>query len=61
MKLTGNDSKAFVEALLHPDERQQAKLKEISKNIALKDIPNGYEANINDLDMSFFKGKNNDI
>lgn len=55
MKLTGNDAVDFLESMQHPDEKQQKKLKEISKNITLKDIPDGYEADINGLDMSFLK------
>lgn len=57
MKLIGKDSKVFVEALLHPDEHQQTKFKEISKNITLRNIPNGYEADVNGLDMSFLVGE----
>ena len=53
MKLTGNDAVRFIELMRYPDEKQQTKLKEISKNITLRDIPNGYEADIKNLDMSF--------
>lgn len=52
MKLTGNDAVGFLESMRHPDEKQQTKLKEISKNITLRNIPNGYEADVNDLDIS---------
>lgn len=55
MKLTGNDAVDFLESMQHPDEKQQEKLKEISKNITLRNIPDGYEADINGLDMSFLK------
>lgn len=55
MKLTGNDAVDFLELMRHPDEKQQTKLKEISKNITLRNIPDGYEADINGLDMSFLK------
>ena len=57
MKLTENDAVGFLEAMRHPDEKQQTKLKEISKNITLRDIPNGYEADIKNLDMSFLGEK----
>lgn len=57
MKLTGNDAVDFLESMRHPDEKQQEKLKEISENITLRDIPNGYEADVNGLDMSFLKVK----
>lgn len=53
MKLTENDVVGFLESMRHPDEKQQTKLKEISKNITLRNIPNGYEADIKNLDMSF--------
>lgn len=53
MKLTGNDAVGFLESMRHPDEKQQTKLKEISTNITLRNIPNGYEANIKNLDMFF--------
>lgn len=52
MKLTENDVVGFLESMRHPDEKQQTKLKEISKNITLRNIPNGYEADVNDLDIS---------
>lgn len=52
MKLTENDAVRFLESMRHPDEKQQTKLKEISKNITLRNIPNGYEADVNDLDIS---------
>lgn len=52
MKLTENDAVGFFESMRHPDEKQQTKLKEISKNITLRNIPNGYEADVNDLDIS---------
>lgn len=55
MKLTGNDAVDFLESMQHPDEKQQEKLKEISENITLRNIPDGYEADVNGLDMSFFK------
>ena len=35
MKLTENDAVGFLESMRHPDEKQQTKLKEISKNITL--------------------------
>ena len=57
MKLTGNDAVDFLESMRHPYEKQQEKLKEISENITLRDIPNGYEADVNGLDMSFLKVK----
>jgi hypothetical protein len=57
MKLTENDAVVFLESMRHPDEKQQTKLKEISKNITLRDIPNGYEADIKNLDMSFLGEK----
>lgn len=57
MKLTGSDAVGFLELLRHPDEKQQTKLKEISKNITLRDISNGYEADIKNLDMSFLGEK----
>lgn len=57
MKLTENDAVGFLESMRHPDEKQQTKLKEISKNITLRDIPNGYEADIKNLDMSFLGEK----
>lgn len=57
MKLTGNDAVDFLESMRHPDEKQQEKLKEISENITLRDIPNGYEVDVNGLDMSFLKVK----
>ena len=57
MKLTGNDALRFIELMRYPDEKQQTKLKEISKNITLRDIPNGYEADIKNLDMSFLGEK----
>lgn len=57
MKLTGNDTVNFLESMRHPDEKQQEKLKEISKNITLRNIPDGYEADINGLDMSFLVGE----
>ena len=57
MKLTENDAVGFLESMRHPDEKQQTKLKEISKNITLRNIPNGYEANIKNLDMSFLGEK----
>lgn len=57
MKLTGSDAVDFLESMQHPDEKQQTKLKEISKNITLRDIPNGYEADIKNLDMSFLGEK----
>jgi len=41
----------------HPDERQQEILSKIKSNIALRDIPNGYEADIKNLDMSFLGEK----
>ncbi len=52
MKLTENDAVGFLESMRHPDKKQQTKLKEISKNITLRNIPNGYEADVNDLDIS---------
>lgn len=55
MKLTENDAVDFLKSMRHPDEKQQTKLKEISKNITLRDIPNGYEADVNGLDMSFLE------
>ena len=61
MKLTGNDAVDFLELMQHPDEKQQEKLKEISKNITLRNIPDGYEADINGLDMSFLKERDNDV
>ena len=61
MKLTGNDAVDFLKSMRHPDEKQQTKLKEISENITLMDIPDGYEADINGLDMSFLKERDNDI
>lgn len=57
MTLTENDAVVFLESMRHPDEKQQTKLKEISKNITLRDIPNGYEADIKNLDMSFLGEK----
>lgn len=57
MTLTENDAVVFLESLQHPDEKQQTKLKEISKNITLRDISNGYEADIKNLDMSFLGEK----
>ena len=57
MKLTENDVVGFLELMRHPDEKQQTKLKEISKNITLRNIPNGYEADIKNLDMSFLGEK----
>lgn len=57
MKLTGNDAVDFLKSMRHPDKKQQEKLKEISKNITLRNIPDGYEANINGLNMSFLKVK----
>ena len=61
MKLTGNDAVDFLESMRHPDEKQQEKLKEISENITLRDISDGYEADVNGLDMSFLKERDNDI
>lgn len=57
MTLTENDAVVFLESMRHPDEKQQAKLKEISKNITLRNISNGYEADIKNLDMSFLSKK----
>ena len=57
MTITENDSVVFRESLRHPDEKQQTKLKEISKNITLRNISNGYEADIKNLDMSFLREK----
>lgn len=57
MTLTENDAVVFLESMRHPDEKQQTKLKEISKNITLRDISNGYEADIKNLDMSFLGEK----
>ncbi len=57
MTLTENDAVVFLESMRHPDEKQQAKLKEISKNITLRNISNGYEADIKNLDMSFLGEK----
>lgn len=57
MTLTENDAVVFLESLRHPDEKQQTKLKEISKNITLRNISNGYEADIKNLDMSFLREK----
>lgn len=57
MKLTENDAVGFLESMQYPDEKQQAKLKEISKNITLRNISNGYEADIKNLDMSFLREK----
>jgi hypothetical protein len=57
MKLTGSDAVDFLESMQHPDEKQQAKLKEISKNITLRNISNGYEADIKNLYMSFLGEK----
>lgn len=57
MKLTENDAVGFLESMQYPDEKQQTKLKEISKNITLRNIPNGYEADIKNLDMSFLGEK----
>lgn len=57
MKLTENDAVGLLESMRHPDEKQQTKLKEISKNITLRNIPNGYEADIKNLDMSFLGEK----
>jgi hypothetical protein len=57
MTLTENDAVVFLESMRHPDEKQQAKLKEISKNITLRNISNGYEADIKNLDMSFLREK----
>lgn len=61
MKLTGNDAVDFLESMQHPDEKQQEKLKEISENITLRDISDGYEADVNGLDMSFLKERDNEI
>ena len=57
MTLTENDAVVFLESMRHPDEKQQTKLKEISTNITLRNIPNGYEADIKNLDMSFLREK----
>ena len=57
MKLTGSNAVVFLEWMRHPDEKQQTKLKEISKNITLRNISNGYEADIKNLDMSFLREK----
>ncbi len=57
MKLTGSDAVDFFESMQHPDERQQEILSKIKSNIALRDIPNGYEADIKNLDMSFLGEK----
>lgn len=57
MKLTGSDAVDFFELMQHPDERQQEILSKIKSNIALRDIPNGYEADIKNLDMSFLREK----
>ena len=57
MKLTGSDAVDFLESMQHPDEKQQAKLKETSKNITLRNISNGYEADIKNLYMSFLGEK----
>ena len=57
MKLTGSDAVDFFESMQHPDERRQEILSKIKSNIALRDIPNGYEADIKNLDMSFLGEK----
>lgn len=57
MKLTGSDAVYFFELMQHPDERQHEILSKIKSNIALRDIPNGYEADIKNLDMSFLGEK----
>lgn len=57
MKLTGSDAVDFLKSMQHPDEKQQEILSKIKSNIALRDIPNGYEADIKNLDMSFLKEK----
>lgn len=57
MKLTGSDAVDFFELMQHPDERQQEILSKIKSNIALRDISNGYEADIKNLDMSFLREK----
>lgn len=57
MKLTGSNAVGFLKSMQHPDEKQQEILSKIKSNIALRDIPNGYEADIKNLDMSFLKEK----
>lgn len=57
MKLTGSNAVVFLESMRHPDEKQQEILSKIKSNIALRDIPNGYEADIKNLDMSFLGEK----
>jgi len=47
----------FFESMQHPDERQQEILSKIKSNITLRNIPNGYEADIKNLDMSFLGEK----
>lgn len=57
MKLTENDAVGFLESMQHPDERQQEILSKIKSNITLRNIPNGHEADIKNLDMSFLGEK----
>ncbi len=57
MKLTGSNAVGFLKSMQHPDEKQQEILSKIKSNIALRDIPNGYEADIKNLDMSFLGEK----
>lgn len=57
MTLTGNDAVDFFESMQYPDERQQEILSKIKSNITLRNIPNGYEADIKNLDMSFLGEK----
>ena len=59
--LTGEDARWFAHSLYHPSRehiiRQDRILDDIKRNISLAESPNGFSAEIKDLDLGFLKSE----